>query len=289
MSTVTIALCLLAARWIAAPPPSPPDEGAAPVTLALDDGGSIEVVAHWDRITSSTYGLEKDDRIASLAPVDATREVPTSRFRPLLPTGPVAIGDRWTLNAAELEPILAQLHAGVTTTLHHSSEGQGAYAVLRAVGDRFAEIAFRVHAEFRLADGRSFYTPAQFAGRLRIDRDRRRVAGVRIQVPPRNSNVDVNLFLEAVQVPGHDRPFSGFSADIGFVPRLELVGGDADGDEPWTEEIAPAVAERRLAEAFYGFLAVDWLPFADAVARSRETGKPLHVVALFGVLDDESC
>jgi len=50
-----------------------------------------------------------------------------------------------------------------------------------------------------------------------------------------------------------------------------------------------AIVQQRLAERFYPFAAIDWLELPAALAASRATGKPMHVVLLFGSLLDESC
>ena len=78
------------------------------------------------------------------------------------------------------------------------------------------------------------------------------------------------------------------AADIGWVPRMELVGG-TPVDVPWTRSMPLAEARTRLARSFYAFAAIDWLPFDEAVMTARELDRPLHVVVLFGTLDDESC
>ena len=49
----------------------------------------------------------------------------------------------------------------------------GLWACLRAYNDKFADIVFRIHAEFKFEDG--WFTPSQFAGHLVIDRIKERV------------------------------------------------------------------------------------------------------------------
>ena len=44
-----------------------------------------------------------------------------------------------------------------------------------------------------------------------------------------------------------------------------------------------------FARRLYRFAAIDWVPFDQAVAAATRTGKPLHVIAINGTLDDESC
>ena len=79
------------------------------------------------------------------------------------------------------------------------------------------------------------------------------------------------------------------AADIVYVPRLELRGGEAPNDVAWAQQIPLDAARGKLARRFYRFVDIDWQPFARAVAEARREEKPLHVMVLFGTLDDESC
>lgn len=79
--------------------------------------------------------------------------------------------------------------------------------------------------------------------------------------------------------------------DAGFLPRFDLVGGD-----PGVLKIADRLAGMTLDEAaaalarrFYRFKDIEWVDFGKALALARQSGKPLHVVAIDGTLDDESC
>ena len=175
--------------------------------------------------------------------------------------------------------------------LHHGSgTAPGAFACLRAQNDRYDEIAFRVHAEFVLSDGRSFYTPAQFAGQVLFDRAAGQVAYFRFYLPPRKTNIDVNRFFPSVVVDGETLE-NVSSIDVGYSPRMELTGGNEQLAEniSWTASISKDEAAQKLAKLFYEFLKVRWLPWDEAVAESQQSGKPLHVVVLLGTLDDESC
>jgi hypothetical protein len=44
-----------------------------------------------------------------------------------------------------------------------------------------------------------------------------------------------------------------------------------------------------LALRSYRFKNVEWVEFEDALPLARKAAKPLHVVAVDGTLDDESC
>jgi hypothetical protein len=192
----------------------------------------------------------------------------------------------WRLDPADALPFLRQLHPGATHLLHHDGGlgvgAHGAWACLRSLGERHAEVLFRVHADFRIAGegdsrGSSWFTPAQFRGHMVIDRERGAVVHFRLGVPDQSANVDVNLADD-----------DGVSADIGRVPRMELVGGELPELTP-SASLSVEQAERLLERRFYPFAEIEWLDLADARAESLASGKPLHVLALFGSLTDESC
>jgi len=79
------------------------------------------------------------------------------------------------------------------------------------------------------------------------------------------------------------------AADIVYVPRMELVGGTFPDDLEWDREISMEDARERLAKRFYGFANIDWIPFDRVREEARRTGRPMHIMVLFGTLDDESC
>jgi hypothetical protein len=69
---------------------------------------------------------------------------------------------------------------------------------LRALDAKHAEIRLRVHADIFL-DGNgergssSWFTPAQFAGHMLIDREQECVVGFQRRVPDQGANVDLNV------------------------------------------------------------------------------------------------
>ena len=262
--------------------PPPPAATETPAVAGL------EVKAHWEPFAESRGKFaETWDELRTLKPAHPTKTYPAEDFQAILPKEGAAVGDVWELDGGRLLPLLKQFHAGATLKLHHDFvAAPGAYACLRARDDRHDEVVFRLHAEIVLSD-KSFYTPGQFAGRVLFDRATQRVKYFRCHLPPRNTNVDVNRFTPPEKADGPPM----MVADIGYAPRMELVGGDetlAAGFKG-TEVIEPKEVERRLARRFYPFLDIHWRPWDEAVAESARTGKPLHVVALFGALDDESC
>jgi hypothetical protein len=110
-----------------------------------------------------------------------------------------------------------------------------------------------------------------------IDRRTSEVVGFELAVPQQRANVDVNV-----------REGDDSSADIGRT-RMELTGGHFPEIGANAPQVSVRDAERTLERQFYPFAAIDWLDLPAARAQSVATGKPLHVVALFGSLTDESC
>lgn len=241
--------------------------------------GDMAVRAYWARPVDSTYGLVDNPAYAKLfdlKPAVREKTYDGAAFAAFLPAAPVAVGEVWPLEKERLLPFLRQFHAGATLDLGPGAEAEGAYACLRALSADHAEIDFRVHAAFVLEGGRGYYTPAQFAGSVVIERKSGRVHSFRFSLPSRNSNVDV-------------RGEGG--ADILFVPRMELVGGeplDVTAD-PGAASIPLEDVRDRFAKKFYKSAAIDWVPFSEARVAARKEGKPIFLLVIFGTLDDESC
>jgi hypothetical protein len=238
---------------------------------------SLELTALWEPLTDTTYGFEKRPLVRDLAPVSRRAEYAAAAFRPFLPPAEVAVGASWKVDAAAVLPFLRQLHAGASIALHHDRgmgvSAHGAWACLRVLDESHAEIMLRAHAEFLIAgDGTtnqsSWFTPAQFRGRLWIDRRSGRVEAFELAVPPSRANVDINLAVP-----------EGSIADIGSVPQPAAAAA----------QISERDAERILERRFYPFAELEWLDLPAARAASLASGKPLHVVVLFGSLPDESC
>jgi hypothetical protein len=122
-----------------------------------------------------------------------------------------------------------------------------------------------------------FYTPAQFEGLAEWKLSSGELLAFAMAVPVRDTNVDANVI---------DPRTGRGKADIGFVEEMALTTTRSP-----REPDAARLAEARdaLRRAFYRFSQVEWLDFASAVERSRAQRKPLHLVILFGSMDDESC
>ena len=275
---------------------------------ALSSTKRVKVQAHWDPIADSTYNLhqpteEQFNRAKSKwpepldmewrqalelfnpRPVYPLKDYNTADFRVFLPPSSANVGDIWDLDSEEILHFFYQFHPGARTDFRvystkrgtYGSKGKkGAKACLRALSPEYAEIVFRIHALFVLNGPDARFTPAQFAGRLVINRRDRSVAAFSLFLPPRNSNVDINAFG---------------SADIVFVPRMELSAllGDSVPEIVWETAITEDKARRKLKSAFYKFAAIEWTSIEDTVKLAKETNRPIHALVLFGALDDESC
>ncbi len=255
--------------------------------LEIVDHVPIELKAVWEPVTDTVYDFEKKfDVIKRLKPVSERARYEARHFRPFLPTEQVGVGDVWRVDPKAALPFLRQFHPGATDKLHHGFVGvRGAWACLRALDVNHAEIIIRVHAEFLLeGDGghgtSSWMTPAQFEGRMQIDRKTRAVTAFQLSLPQQRANVDFNVAKDG-----------GTLADIGRIPRMELSSGDGFSNQvaSGTEALTLEQARKLLARKFYQFAEVDWLNLEEALRMSKRTGKPMHIVALFGSLSDESC
>ncbi len=262
------------------------------VKLELKSEDTLEVQAAWEPFQDSVYKLYKRyEQLQGFAPAVKTAKHDMQAFRAFLPPDDVAVGDTWRVDPAAALPFLRQLHSGATAELHHGfGAAPGGWACLRALSPEQAEIRLRVHAEFVLVpgDGRmettSWLTPAQFAGTLVIDRKLGSVRSFQLALPDRNTNVDVNVPMKLK--PGETA--LGGLADIGYIPRMEVFGGATPSGDYATDITVPE-AQDRLAKRFYRFASIEWMDLPAAARAARERKRPLHVVLLFGSLDDESC
>ena len=262
------------------------------LSSALKNSPPLQVHAHWDPIADATYNLHKEPeniQLFDLSPNEPTREYNGQAFNAFLPPSTVAVGDVWELDLDKVIPFLSQFHPGATGKLRHGQKG--AFACLRALSADYADITFRIHAEFTLATRpkpgskpdadedhvqRARFIPSQYAGQLLINLQTGVICDFSLALPPRNSNVDINDF-------GH--------ADMVFVPRMELLATSTKSRDDIASESAITFEEARkaLELKFYKFAEIDWLPLEEAIEKAKATQRPLHAVLSWGPLDDESC
>lgn len=282
-------LLVLVCSWLARPAATGValQESPAPRhALRIAEGAGLELSAVWEPCRTSLYGLfESTPVLRSPAPARERERHGAERFRAFLPPGPVALGEVWRVADEAVLAFLKQLHPGAVLRGHFDGgEVPGTYASLRAVSDEAFELLLRAHAVFQLEEG-VIYKPAQFEGRLFVARESGALLWFRLELPSRDTNVDVNVPADHVR---DGRKVRSMSADIGWVPRMELASGEPPS-LAWTQEVPLEEARLALRRSFYTFAALDWLPFDEAVLRSRRTETPLHLVLLFGALDDDSC
>ena len=268
----------------------------------LDTKETLQVQAYWDPIADASLGLPDHSPkhaalFKNLSPAHVSREYDVDTFKAFFPKGSVPVGHVWELDMNGVLPFLRQFHPGATGEMHINPggesaieifgrritlikvglESEGAFACLRALSPTHAEVVFRIHAEFVLdEEARAYFTPAQFTGRLILNRNNGTIREFWLHLPPRKTNVDINAFG---------------GADMVYVPRMELIAQNAhdQSDPVWKTAITENEAKDLLEAAFYKFSEIERLPIEAAVAQAQAKNHPLHVVLTWGVFDDESC
>ncbi|RKU37334.1 hypothetical protein C6496_09580 [Candidatus Poribacteria bacterium] len=280
------------------------------IVLTLDNDSEVHVKGFITPIayTQSNFHVEWDS-LANLRVAESEKQHPITVFRAFLPTESglqrgrgegffqrlqrllrenptsrghsVSVGDLWEIEQDGLLKLLRQLHPSPHLDMHINwGDSRGAWACLRAYNTEFADIVFRVHAEFRLTDG--WFTPSQFTGHLVINRPDEKVAFFQMYVPHGTLNFDVNRYH-------NDR--SIFTTDAGFCPQIELRAGTETiiQDTQFSEAIPLSEAERILVRRFYKSQQINWVPIDEALKIARAEQKPIHIVSTNGPLTDEAC
>ena len=248
------------------------------ITLSLDGTSEVSVEGFIAPIEYTQYNFHVEwDALANLQVAEPEKRYPSSIFRAFLPAESVSVGDLWQIEAEGVLELLRQLNPNPRLDLDiNAGDSHGLWACLRAYNDEFAEIVFRIHAEFVLNDGR--FTPSQFTGHLVIDRIKEKVAAFKMYVPEGVLNFDV----------GRD---STRTIDVGFCPRMELraeIHETPSGIE-FVESITQEAAERKLILRFYKSQQINWVSLEEALEMAPARQKPVHVVSIDGPLADESC
>lgn len=264
----------------------------------LDTKETIQVQAYWDPIADASLGMHNSASkyevlFNNLSPARPTQEYEVAAFKAFFPKGSAAVGSVWELDTKEVIPFLQQFHPRATAKMHRNPgmwismfnrrwtisgrESEGAFACLRALSPTYAEVVFRIHAEFALDDDvRAYFTPAQFTGRLILNRKHGIIREFWLHLPPRKTNVDINAFG---------------GADMVYVPRMELIGQNAydKSDIVWETAITEKEAKSALKASFYKSAEIEGLPVEEAVSKAQAENRPIHVLLTWGVFDDESC
>ena len=260
----------------------------------LKSSATLQVHAHWEPIADSTFNMHKDSPVLTelfdLSPNQPVKEYRADVFNAFLPPSTVAVGDVWELNPNGLITFLHQFHKGASTAVYHGAEG--AFACLQAFSPDYAEVAFRIHADFTLEsaaykawqdensseddDNKSRFVPSHFVGRLVLNLKKGTVRAFSLHLRPRNSNVIISAFG---------------GIDMVFVPRMELLTTDETDQNgiAWDAAITMEEAHRALELKFYKFSEINWLPIDAAVTQAKATNRPIHAIHVWGCLDNESC
>ena len=250
------------------------------ITLNLDGTSEVLVEGFIAPIEYTQYGFHVEwDELANLRVAEPEKRYPASVFHAFLPDKAVSIGELWQVEKTGVLELLRQLHPNPNLDMHiNLGDSYGLWACLRAYNDQFADIVFRIHAEFVLENG--WFTPSQFAGHLVIDRIAEKIAFFEMRVPEGVLNFDVNW----------NSPM-GRITDIGFCPQIELRAGTQDflRDVEFAESITQREAERTLILRFYKSQRINWVSLEKALEIAPAQGKPVHAISIDGPLADESC
>ncbi len=251
------------------------------ITLNLNKDVEVSVKGFIAPIeyTQRNYHVEWDE-LANFRVAEPEKQYPASIFQDFLPSEPVSVGECWQVEEETVLTLLRQLNPNPQLKLEIGGEDSyGLWACLRAYNNEFAEILFRIHAEFVLNTG--WFAPSQFAGYLVIDQNEKKVASFKMHVPDATLNFDVRWRIrEGLR-----------AADIGFCPQMELFAGAQDilQDAKFTDAITQEEALQVLMLRFYKSAQINWVSLEEALELAPALQKPVHAISSGGPLADESC
>ena len=250
------------------------------ITLNLNRDAEVNIKGFIAPIEYTQYNSHvKWDELANFRVAEPEKQYLASVFQAFLPSEPVSVGECWQIDETGALELLRQLHPNPSLDLHiNNGDSYGLWACLRAYNDAFAEILFRIHAEFVLENG--WFTPSQFTGHLVIDRIRDKVRSFKMYVPEATLNFDAGW-----KAPAHP----GGAAEIGFCPQMELAAGTQPSDVEFAVSITQEKAERALSSHFYKFQQINWVSLEEALEMAPTQEKPIHVISVDGPLFDEAC
>ena len=261
------------------------DENTIHTKITLNLDGTAEILVKGfiasveDHLSETSF--KEWDTLMNLRAAEPEKRYPASVFHAFLPDEPVSIGEPWKVAEEGVLTLLRQLHPNPSLDMHiNVGDSRGLWACLRAYNDKFADIVFRIHAEFKLEDG--WFTPSQFAGHLVIDRIEEKVASFEMYVPDGPINFDVNW--------KKDKDASYHIVAGGFC-QMELRAGTQDLLEnvEFTESILQEAAEHALILRFYKSQKINWVPPDQVLEMAQTQQKPIHAISIDGPLMDESC
>ncbi len=244
------------------------------ITLTLNSDTKVALKGYIAPIEYTQFNFHEEwDVLANLRVAEPEKQHPTSVFNAFLPSESVAVGECWQISDSVLE-ILSQLHTNPNLNLDcNNGDSLGLWACLRAYNDDYADIVFRIHAEFTLNGGR--FTPSQFTGHLVINRSTENVAFFNMNVP--NGTINFDAYQNDV------------GSEIGYCPKIELRSDTPFQDVEYAISITQEEVERILIFRFYNLVKINWVSLEEAHEMALAQQKPIHAVILDGPLFDESC
>ena len=253
------------------------------ITLFLDSTKSITVKGFIEPIEYTLSNFHEEwDALANLRVAEPEKNHPLSVFHSFIPIESVSVGECWEIEKSGVKKLLQQLHPNPNLDMHlDSGDSQGLWACLRACNQRFADIQFRIHVEFKLKDG--WFTPSKFIGNLIIDRLEEEITFFKMYVPEGTVNFDVNWKED------QNEPYS--ITDAGLIQRMELRAGTQENsqDIEYALHITEDEATRILNTQFYKSEQINWVRPEQAVELAEAHNKLIHVISVDGPLADEAC
>ena len=248
------------------------------ITLNLDGASEVSLKGYIAPVEYTQYNFHVEwDELANFRVAEPEKQYLTSVFHAFLPDKAISVGELWQIKEEGVLALLRQLHPNPNLgSKSNYGDSYGLWACLRAYNDAYADIVFRIHAEFTLNGGR--FTPSQFTGHLVIDRIREKVAFFEMYVPEGVLNFDV----------GRN---STRTIDVGFCPQIELRTETQNilQETEFAESITQEEAERKLILRFYKSQQINWVSLEEALALAQTQQKPVHAISIDGPLADESC
>ena len=245
------------------------------ITLNLDGYTEGNVKGFIAPIEYTQYNFHVEwEALANLQVAEPEKQHAASIFQAFLPSKPVSVGECWKIQEAGVLELLRQLNPEPRLDLDiNNGDSYGSWAYLRAYNDKFADITFRIHAEFVIEGGR--FTPSQFTGHLVIDRIKKEITFFQMYVPKGTLNFDAYR--------------NTIGSEIGYCPQMELCTGTPPHDVEFTASITQEKAEHALISCFYKVQHINWVSLEEALEMVPAQQKPIHAVTLDGPLFDESC
>ena len=257
------------------------------ITLNLDGDAEVSIKGFIAPIEYASYNFHVEwDTLANLRAAEPEKQYSASIFYDFLPKEAVSIGTPWEIEHAGALELLKQLQPspflGMRAELQpQKTESQGLWACLRAYDAEFADVVFRIHAQFALKDG--WFTPSQFTGHLVIDRIKRSVAFFQMYVPNGTLNFGAKWKIDPNE--------EGHITDSGFCPQMDLRAGveNVVRNTEFVESITQEEVAHKLTLCFYKSQHINWVSLEEALEMAPIQQKPIHAISIDGPLLDESC